>query len=277
MEAIKQSKDMLSMGVMLTLSGLIGNGSAYLLRVFISATGGLSQVGLYTAGFAIINTYVGLIFSAMATDYFPRLSEVAHSKSKLRETISQQSEIAILILAPILTIFIIFSKWIITILYSSEFIGVAGMIQWASLGMLFKATSWAIAYLFLAKGVSVLFFFNELISSVYVLGFNIIGYKYGGLEGVGISFIFGYLIYLTQVYFLTHFKFSFNFNKKLVRIFFLQFVLIIASFLIINLFNGLYILVGGVIIISFSSAYSIYELDKRVGIRGVLFKKLNNA
>ena len=49
------------------------------------------------------------------------------------------------------------------------------MIHWAALGMLFKTASWSIAYiLFLAKGVSKLFFLNELTSSIYTLLFNMI-------------------------------------------------------------------------------------------------------
>ena len=47
---------MLRMGFLLSLSGLIGLGAAYLLGVFISRQGGVEQVGLYNAGFAIINT-----------------------------------------------------------------------------------------------------------------------------------------------------------------------------------------------------------------------------
>jgi len=67
--------------------------------------GGVAQVGLYNAGFMIINTYVGLVFTAMATDYYPRLAGVANDVSKTNTTINQQIEIAIIILAPILTIF----------------------------------------------------------------------------------------------------------------------------------------------------------------------------
>ena len=74
--------DMVRMGFFLSLSSLIAMGSSYLVRIFISHRGGVEQVGLYNAGFAIINTYVGMVFSAMATDYFPRLSGIVSDQAK---------------------------------------------------------------------------------------------------------------------------------------------------------------------------------------------------
>jgi len=101
---------MLKMGFMLSLSGLISTAASYIVRVFISNTGGVADVGLYSAGFAIISTYVGLVFTAMGTDYYPRLSVVAHDNVEARLLINQQAEVAILILAPISVIISDFYK-----------------------------------------------------------------------------------------------------------------------------------------------------------------------
>jgi len=77
LKTVAEGKDMLKMGFMISLSGLIATGASYLIRIFISRQGGVADVGLYSAGFTIIGTYVGLIFAAMGTDYYPRLSSVA--------------------------------------------------------------------------------------------------------------------------------------------------------------------------------------------------------
>jgi len=103
-----EGKQMLIMGFLLSMSGLMTTGAAYILRIFISNTGGVDQVGLYSAGFAIINTYVGMVFTAMGTDYYPRLSAVAGDDTKQTQTITQQAEIPLLILAPILVVFMVF-------------------------------------------------------------------------------------------------------------------------------------------------------------------------
>ena len=164
---IKEGKEMLVMGFAISLSGLATVASAYLLRIYISRTGDVADVGLYTAGFTIIGTYVGMIFTAMGTDYYPRLSAVAHSNELCKRSMNQQAEIALLILAPILIAFLVFINWAVILLYSTQFIAVTGMVYWAALGMFFKAGSWAVAFVFLAKGASRLFFWNEFIGSFY--------------------------------------------------------------------------------------------------------------
>jgi hypothetical protein len=41
------------------------------------------------------------------------------------------------------------------------------MIQWMALGMMFKSTAWAVAFIFVAKGSTRLFFWNEFLANVY--------------------------------------------------------------------------------------------------------------
>jgi PST family polysaccharide transporter len=46
--------------------------STYLIQIYVGKIGGLEEVGF--AGFTLLNSYVGIIFTVMSTDYFPRLS-----------------------------------------------------------------------------------------------------------------------------------------------------------------------------------------------------------
>jgi len=268
-----EGKQMLIMGFLLSMSGLMTTGAAYILRIYISNTGGVDQVGLYSAGFAIINTYVGMVFTAMGTDYYPRLSAVAGDDTKATQTINQQAEITLLILAPILVIFMVFINWAVILLYSTQFTGVNGMIQWAALGMYFKAASWSIAFILLAKGASKLFFWNELITNIYLLGFNILGYKYGGLDGLGISFLAAYFVYLVQVFILSRIKYNFSLGKNFIKIFTIQVVLGVLVFLIVKYTNKPVSYILGSMVILVSGLYSLWELNKRLDLKGI-FNKL---
>ncbi|WP_457617687.1 O-antigen translocase [Lutibacter sp.] len=269
-ETLTQGKGMLKMGFLLSMSGLITMGASYIIRIYISNTGGLDDVGLYTAGFAIIGTYVGLVFSAMGTDYYPRLSGVAHNNAKATKLINQQAEVGISILAPILTVFLIFINWIIILLYSTKFTPINGMVHWAALGMYFKAASWAVAFILLAKGASKLFFWNELIANSYTLLFNILGYKYGGLNGLGISFLVSYFLYFIQVYFLAKYYYQFTFSKELKQLLAIQLVLGIACFLTIKYVATPWAYGLGILLIFISSWVSYKELDKRMDIKGMI-------
>jgi len=272
---IAESKNMLTMGFMISLTGLITLGASYIVRIFINRAGSIADVGLYNAGFAIINTYVGLIFTAMATDYYPRLSKVAHNDDHSKLTINQQSEIALLILSPILIVFLVFINWVVVLLYSTKFIAVNGMIYWAALGMFFKAASWAIAFVFLAKGASKLFFWSELIANIYLLGLNLLGYYLWGLTGLGLSFLIGYLLYLVQVYIIANMKYKFTYGKGFKKIFSFQLTLAVCCFLSDNFSHQPYPYIIGVVLIIISGWYSFRELDKRLEIISI-FRNYRN-
>lgn len=265
-----EGKEMLKLGFLISVSGFITLGASYIVQIFISNIGGVGQVGLYLAGFAIINTYVGLIFSAMSTDYFPRLSAISHNNEQSRIVINEQAEIAILILAPIIIVFLVFSHWMVILLYSSKFISVTDMILWAALGMFFKAASWSIAFIFLAKGANRLFFLNEFMTNIYLLALNLLGYKLLGLTGLGISFMVAYLLYVFQVYFVAKSKYKFSFNKGFYKIFCIQLVLGVICFLLVKLLDTPYSYIVGSLVIVLSTMYSLKELDKRLGMKSII-------
>ena len=268
-KTIEEGKKMVSMGIMISLSGVLTIIEAYLVRIYISNTGDIEDVGLYNAGFAIISTYVGMIFTAMGTDYYPRLSEVANDKIRMNKTVNQQAEIAILILAPILTVFLIFINWAVIILYSNKFLPVTDMIHWASLGIFFKAATWAMGFIFLSKGDTKWFFWNELFGISYVLLFNILGYAYFGLEGLGISFLVVFILAFVQNLVVTNWLYGFKFEKDFYKISIFLLSIAIISFLLSYYVKGVWMYVLGVFLIFISSVFSFKELDKRLDLNEI--------
>jgi O-antigen/teichoic acid export membrane protein len=269
-KTMADGRSMLNMGFMISISGTVGILTSYVVRIFIRNHGGIEQVGFYNAGFSLLDTYVGLIFAAMSTDYYPRLTAVAKSNEQCKYTINQQVEIALLLLAPILVGFLIFIKWVVILLYSTKFTPINEMIYWASVGIFFKAPGWAISFILLAKGAAKLYFWNEMLARVYFLALNILGYYYLGLAGLGISFMAGYLIYLVQTYMLSKRNFEFSFDRELIKIFIIQFSLIIGSFIAVKFLSAPFVYIVGTLLVVISGHYSIKELDKRIGIKMVL-------
>jgi O-antigen/teichoic acid export membrane protein len=207
----------------------------------------------------------------MSADYYPRLSSIAHDNRKATDMINQQAEVATLILAPIICIFLVFINWVVVLFYSNKFVEVNGMIHWAVLGMLFKATSWSIAFIFLAKSASKLFLWNELISYSYSLVFNIIGYKYGGLDGLGISSLIYYFFYFLQVYFITRKKYDFSLEKAFVQIIIIQLLILVICFITVKFIEAPYSYLLGSIFIILSTGYSSFELNKRMNLRQLIY------
>ena len=265
-EAWREGKGMISMGIMLTLSAVIAAVSAYVLRLFINQQGSLVDVGLYSAGFAIVNTYVGMIFTAMSTDYYPRLSAVANDSVKANMLVNQQAEMALLILGPVLILFLIVLKFAIVLLYSAEFLACVEMVQWAVLAIFFKALTWSMGFLLLSKGKSKIFFWNELAVNIYTLFFNVIGYYYYGIEGIGLSFFVAYLFATIQNTILLNVTDGFLFNLRTYSILFIHFLPAIACLILVRSIDISTFYLISPLLCFLSIIYSFKELNKRMNI-----------
>lgn len=270
-EVWREGNAMIKMGLAMSASGILVALSAYILRSFISSRGGLDEVGLFHAGFSIMTTYVGLVFTAMVADYYPRLSAVNKDNDKCRDVMNQQAEIGILILAPLMMCCVIFIPFIVRILYSDRFLGANEYIIWAAGGMLFKMASWAISFIFVAKGETKLFILNETAVNIYSLVFQLAGYYLWGLAGVGIGYSLCFLCYFLQQYYMSHRKYGFNFKASFNSLFYCQSLLLFACIATVLLIPSVWAkyAVGSAIII-LSGYISITGLDKRMGILSAL-------
>jgi O-antigen/teichoic acid export membrane protein len=274
-EAVSEGKGMINLGVMLSLSSLITLLVAYIIRIYIGSSNeteelGLIDVGLYSAGFVILNSYVGIIFNAMGTDYFPRLSEIANDIIKLRKTVLEQAIVAILLITPIIVVFLAFAPLIIVILYSNEFSPIVAMVTWGILGMIFKAVSWSMGYMIIAKGDSKVFIKTAIGFNAILLLINIVGYHYGGLEGIGISFFIYYIIHFIAIQIITYYRYDFYFEKGFYKIFTFTVIMCFLAFSITFIPSSILknsLMIGLIVV---SCWYSYKELDKKIGVKDYL-------
>lgn len=261
---IQNGKVMVKFGVLMTISSLIVSASSYIMNIFISSNGDLKQVGYYSAGIAITSKYVGLVFTAMAMDYYPRLSAIQHDNDKIRVNVNQQAEICILILTPILVLLILTMPLVVNVLYSKEFQIIIGFVRWLSLGIILKAVSWCMGFIVLAKGNSKLFFITELGGNAVNLALNIIFYNYWGLEGLGISFIVGYLIYLFMILMICNKYYAFHVEKTFLKIAVIGTILTLVTFLFSKYLEGNIVYYLGALLLFISLVFSIFNLNQKL-------------
>ena len=263
-ETILRCKSMMKMGLAMSMSGIMVTLTSYLLRGFIRYDGDTEQVGFFTSGFILVNTYVGMIFNAMATDYYPRLSGVNNDNHKCNEIINKQGEIATLIIAPILISCLILMPFIVRIIYSDAFSPAIDYIQWAVLGMMFKTFSWVIAFYFLAKADSKVYIINETVTNIYSLIFSIVGYHYFGLGGVGLAFMLTYFFYSIQVYCIAKRRYDFYVNPSFKKLYLFLFLIVVASFVMLSLWKSDYVYIPTGFLFVGCSSYTIIELKQRL-------------
>jgi len=146
---------------------------------------------------------------------------------------------------------------------------------WCSLGMLFKMASWAISYAFVAKGESRLFIIIESVNAVYKLFLSLMGYKIGGLTGLGVAFTISYLLYMIIVYTIAKKRYGFGFNTSFIKIFLFQFLLLSICIGGVVILPTIWKYIVGSLIIVLAGFYSLSELNKRLELKAVVnkFKK----
>lgn len=261
----------IKIGIAMSISAITVSAVAFAVQTFITNQGGLDEVGFFSAGWAINAQYLGLVFTAMAKDYFPRLSQNFKDNSTLKMLMSQQGEIALLILAPLIIGMIIMVHWCVSILYSNEFVVATPMIEWLLVGSFIKSGSWGISFIFLAKGDTKSFLFNEIGIKFITLPSYLIGYKLFGLEGIGYAYTFIYIVYFVMVSLVAFKKYDITYNEAYWQLFTKLCVFIFAYKLLSSFFVIPFALKIVVLLITVS--FVLYELNKRISIATILRKK----
>lgn len=272
----KEGKAMLCQGFLLSLNFLYSTIIFYVLRIFITNNGGIEELGLYAASFAIVNTYVGLVFQAMAKEYYPRLASVSSDDFKFNSAINSQIYMVLLILAPLISFFLLCSDYLLYILYSEKFSGANLLLSLSMLGVLFQAPSVCLGYAFLAKADNKAFLTYETIAKSIKLLTDILFYYFWGITGIGISFLIFYLYYTLQCVYICHRLYGF----------FMQYRIVLRLFVYVTVGGGLifistflqksYGMAVGSVIVFLICLDSYKQLSKYIEIHTImskLFKK----
>jgi len=269
-ETIVSGKNMVKLGLVITVTGIIGFLTGYILNAFISRTGGVDQVGLYNAGWSVIGQSTGLVFAAMTTDYFPRLSSINSDDKKITALVNQQAVMVLLILMPIIVFLIVALPLLIRLLYSSAFLPMVTFASWMVIGIILKGLVWPVGFIFPAKGDLKVFGGIEISAMIFNIIINILGYMFYGLEGLGVSYIVGYVFGLIITLYFARRKYNFIYAKSTISIFIISISLIVIVFILSYFLNGAARYALGILMSGAAVLYSFYGLDRRLGLKPVI-------
>jgi len=199
-QVASEARSLLKLGLVFVSSALMTTGALFLLRVFVMRQEGIYGAGQFQAASALSMVYVGFVLQAMGTDFYPRLTAVAHDNRRCNQLVNEQAEISILLALPGVLATLALAPWVIHIFYSSKFDKAAEILCWQVAGMFLRVNSWPMGFIILAKGRAAALFWTELASySVYVaLGWA--GLKFFGLPGTGMAFLGLYVFHWCLLY-----------------------------------------------------------------------------
>ncbi len=268
---------MVRLGVAFVVAGVLGSGAEMLIRSYLNVvTGDLDVVGLYNAGFMLTITYAGMVFSAMETDYFPRLSSVNNDVTALSLTVNRQIEVSLLIVSPMLAALIIALPILIPLLFSSKFLPMVGMAQVAVFAMYVKAITLPISYITLAKGDSVGYMVLEAIYDVILVLLIIFGYRQWGLFGTGVALSLSYVFDILFVGAYTYWRYHYRVSMQVLQYAGIQFTLGICVYIVTLVDNPLIYWLLGTLICLASLLVSLSILHQKTSLWSALTTKLKN-
>lgn len=203
-ETIEGGKSLIALGFYITLSTVMSLAASYILMSYLNTRFNTSVAGYFQAGFTLINRYVGLVFAGIAVEYYPRLSSVARRCRVSEVYVSHEMKLALCVLVPLVSLFIVCAPWIVHLLYSSDFMEVVPFVEIGMVGTVFRAVSWCMSFVILVKGDGRIFVLTEGLSAVLYMVLNVFAINHFGIHGMGWAYLgwyVGYCLIVGVVYY----------------------------------------------------------------------------
>ncbi len=256
---------LIGLGFILMISDLIGSGCTYALNIFLNAVGDTDTVGLYQGANSLTTQYSGMVFSALALDYFPRLSAVANNNDEMRCVVNRQIEMVGYIVTPIVCALILTAPLVIEILLTSRFESVTPLMRWMGLGVMLKALMFPLGYIAFAKDNKKVFLWLEGITgNLLTLGMSAVGFLLFGLIGLGYGMVADCIVCFIIYYFVNRRLYAFRLDSRALRGMAIATLLCLATFSASFLSSvGLSYGIMGTVAVG-SAVVSVYMLRRRL-------------
>ena len=208
---------MIRLGTAFVFAGILGSGADLIIRSYLNNVSDIATVGFYNSAFMMTMVYAGMIFSAMETDYFPRLSGANNLKFTFNQIVNRQIEVTLLLISPLLTFFLLFLPQLILFLYSDKFLPALSMAQVLVLAMYIRAIRLPVEYIPLAKGDSKSYLLLEGLYDIFLVALVLLGFWKWGLFGAGLGIAGAGLLNLVCVYGYAYARYGYRLSSSVMR------------------------------------------------------------
>ncbi|WP_025761927.1 oligosaccharide flippase family protein [Dyadobacter tibetensis] len=259
-------KSLLFLGLGFSITAIIAAFSSYFSRTYLSEAFNISTVGLYQASWTISNLYIGIILSAMGIDFMPRLVKVIDDSKKLTSLINEQMELGALISSIGVVFILLFSKSILEILYSSEFLLANDIIKWQVLGVALRVLGFPFSHAIMAKNKPIIYVILQAVfwSLDYIL--LVLLSKTYGVGALGVNYFVAYIVYLLLCWLIAKRLYNFHSTNILRQIVCGSFIFICAAWIISNYTSGTYLIFMAISILLIMAGWTNYYLSKHMNL-----------
>lgn len=244
-----------------TLAGFLNSGAYYLVTIYVLDKADAGDVGCYSYGNLLVSYLSMLVFAALDSDFFPRLSAVNKNRTRSNVLVNTQTEMLVVLITPMIICFAVCLPLVPRWIFGESFMPLVDMAQWAVVGLFFKAMMLPPAYLSLSKGESSIFLLQEVLSYTVMAATMIFGFRCMGMVGLGIGILLSNLFDWLSVWLITAFRYGFRYSRRVWRLFAMQLPMLVAMLIVVRICHGWsYILLGSLCVL-LSALYSIRFLQ----------------
>lgn len=236
-------RNLARLGLAFMLSGVVTLLGNLVARMLVQRELGPEALGQFQAASTIGITYLGIVLGAMGSDYFPRLSAAIHDPAQACRMVNEQTEVSLLLCAPVLLALLGCAPWVIRLLFSDEFGPAVDILRWQLLGDMLKVLSWPLGFVILAYGAGKTFVLTESLGIAVLLVAISVGIPLIGVAATGVAFLAMYGLYLPLVRVLCGRMIGFRWSRSVK----LQALALISATVLVHIASLISDLVGAVL------------------------------
>ncbi|MCR5131243.1 MAG: oligosaccharide flippase family protein [Prevotella sp.] len=273
---LSEGLGMVWLGIAFAVAGIMGSGAELIIRAYLNNADSLDAVGLYSFGYMMTMTYAGMVFSAMDTEYFPRLSAIPNLGQRFNDAVNSQIEVCLLLITPMLVAFMTGLPILLPLLSSGKFIPILGMMQVMVLAIFMRAIEFPLSYIPLARGASWSYMLMEGCYDIAIVVLVIFGFSHWGLLGTGIAVAVAAVFDFLILYFYMHWRFQYRLSSNVVQYVAILLPIVLLSYASTHITTPWLYWTTGFILFIISATISIRILQKKTHIVENLLKRIRN-
>ncbi|MCQ2082904.1 MAG: oligosaccharide flippase family protein [Bacteroidaceae bacterium] len=275
-KVLKEGLGMIRIGVYFMITSFFGSGAFAIVANWLMTNGNAEITGIYCAGYQLVAWLGMFVFSAMESDFFPRISTVNTDNAKVTEMVNSQVEVALLLMSPMIVGFLVFLGLIVTVFLSPKFSDAVPMASLAVLSLLFKSMTQPMSYVALAKGDSRTYLLQEVLYDVFFVLAVITAYKWWGLKLTGLALTVSAVFDVLSVGLITRKRYGFRFSARVMKIFLIQMPLAVLTYIVVTCLDGVCRWTAGCLMLALSTWISVYLLNRYSDVISELRMKIKN-
>lgn len=191
-------RNLSAFSVMTLVSSVCGPLVFLSIRNHIIDTLGVEQAGFWEAINRLSVYYMMFVSSILSLYFFPKLAFAKNDKATRNVVRSYYKNILPLFIIGMIALYLV-RYYVVWLLFTNDFLPVAGLFFWQLIGDVFKTASLILGYQFFARRLTVAFIVTELFSLAMMYFFSRFLISAYGIEGVVMAHALTYFIYLLML------------------------------------------------------------------------------